>query len=164
MLKCIFFYATAKTCSAARFPFLPSLISGLGPSLSLAGFALPSSFSLAVALGSPLPLLHLPHSGILKEGVAVIWERPLPFPWRLILPEQDVHLDITSPLGLTLCLPILRSSCAAEPRDRTLTNLICPSPNFFLTIGQPPTKMKAMDSSNDFKPDSEKRERERENH
>ena len=37
----------------------------------------------------------------------------------------------------------------------------CPSPNFFLTIGQPPTKMKAMGSSNDFKPDREKRERER---
>ena len=73
----------------------------MGPSLSFAALALPSSFSLAVALRPPLPLLHLPHSGLLKGGVTAVWERPLPFPWRLILPEQDVHLDTTSPLGLT---------------------------------------------------------------
>ena len=98
-------------CSAARFPFFPSLISGLGPFLSLAGFALPSSFSLAVALRPPLPWLHLPHFGLLKGGVTAIWERPLPFPWLLILPEQDVHLDIAYlPLGLTsfLVSPPLR--------------------------------------------------------
>ena len=78
------------------------MISELGPSLSFSDFALLSSFSLAVGHRPPLPWLHLPHFGLLKGGVTAVWERPLPFPWRLILPEQDVHLDITSlPLGLT---------------------------------------------------------------
>ena len=53
----------------------------------------------------PLLWLHLPHFGLLKGGVTAVWERPLPFPWRLTVPEQDVHLDITSlPLGLTSSL------------------------------------------------------------
>ena len=89
------------SCSAVRFPSLTSLVSVLVPSLSLASFVPPSSFSLAVALRTPLPLLHLPHFSLLKEDMAIIWEKPLPYPWCLILPEQDVHLDITSPLGLT---------------------------------------------------------------
>ena len=89
-------------CSAARFPFLPSVISGLGPFLSFSDFALLPSFSLAVGHRPPLPWLHLPHFGLLKGGVTAVLERPLPFPWLLILLEQDVHLDITSlPLGLT---------------------------------------------------------------
>ena len=67
-----------SNCNAARFPFLPSLISELG------------------GHRPPLPWLHLPHFGLLKGGVTAVWERPLPFPWRLILPEQDVHLDIAS--------------------------------------------------------------------
>ena len=42
----------------------------------------------------PLPLLHLPHSCLLKEGLAAIQGRPLPSPWRLIFPEEEASFFV----------------------------------------------------------------------